>query len=121
MPDAPVILVLDRNRRNLELLTRFLGEAGYDLAGASNLDDFDSLLEQPRPFGLALIDLGGLDRRIWKHCEKLRKQGIPFILIAHQQSTALEEAGKSAGARDVLVKPLSSRSLLGAIQSLLRK
>ena len=42
MKAAPLILAVDRNRRNLELLGQFLGKEGYQLLTASTPDEFEA-------------------------------------------------------------------------------
>src|SRR5262245_26797196 len=77
MPDTAVILAVDHNRRNLDLLTHFLGQAGYQTRIASSLAQFDQALAQADDLGLALVDIAGFDRSIWERCQRLREQKIP--------------------------------------------
>ena len=119
MSDKPFILAVDRNRRNLELLTQFLEREGYQTCCAANLEEFDKVLEGSENINLALVDLSGFDKRIWGRCERLRNEEIPFLIFSPRQSTAIQQESLAHGARSVLVKPLVVRELMGLIRSLL--
>jgi DNA-binding response OmpR family regulator len=121
MPDTAVILAVDHNRRNLDLLTHFLGQAGYQTRIASSLVEFDQALAQADGLGLALVDIAGFDRSIWERCQRLREQKIPFLVLSPKQSAAIQQVSLSHGARSVLVKPLVVKELLGLIHSLLEE
>jgi DNA-binding response OmpR family regulator len=120
MPDSPCILALDHNRRNLELLAQFLGQAGFKVHPVGSLEDLDGALAEGIEVSLALLDLAGFDSRIWERCDQLRQRGIPFLVISPKPGPALQRAGLSRGAKGVLVKPLSSQALLGMIRMLVK-
>ena len=117
----PSILVLDHNQRNLELLAQFLGQAGYQVLAARDLDESGQMLEAHGEIGLALINLAGFDRRIWDLCEQVRTKGMPLLVISPKQSVAIEMESLAHGARGVLTKPLVVRELLVLIQRLLEE
>lgn len=121
MKGSPQILAVDRNRRNLELLGQFLGKEGYQLLEATTLDEFDRALAESDAIGLALVDIAGFDRRIWERCEGLRAKKVPFLVLSPKQSTALQQASLTHGARGVLIKPLIVKELQGIIRSLLEE
>jgi DNA-binding response OmpR family regulator len=119
MKATPMILAVDRNRRNLELLDQFLGREGYQVRAAVNLEEFDQALAGANDLGLALVDIAGFDRGIWERCEGLRHHKIPFLVLSPRQSAAIHQASVTHGASGVLVKPLMVKELLGLIRSLL--
>jgi DNA-binding response OmpR family regulator len=121
MMDSAVILAVDHNRRNLELLSQYLGQVGYQTRTSSSLEEVDLLLDQADEVRLALVDIGGFDHRIWERCQRLREQHIPFLVLSPKHSAALQQASVSAGARGMLVKPLVVRELLGLIRSLMEE
>ncbi|RMF90252.1 MAG: DNA-binding response regulator [Nitrospinota bacterium] len=121
MPEPPLILAVDRNRRNLELLTQFLTREGYQVQGVASAEELDQVLAASTQIDLALIDLAGFDRSIWERCEQLRRREIPFLILSPRQSLALQQESLAHGARGVLVKPLAVRELLGIMQSLLEE
>lgn len=119
MPERPQILVVDLNRRNLELLAGLLGKAGYESMCANSIEDFDQALESLDNIDLALVDLANFGGHIWDRCDRLRKAQIPFLIISAGHLEGLQQDGVTHGARAVLTKPLASRKLLGMIRSLL--
>jgi DNA-binding response OmpR family regulator len=121
MNAPPLILAVDRNRRNLDLLGQFLGKEGYQLRTAATPDEFDLALAGSDEIGLALVDIAGFDRSIWERCEVLRARKIPFLVLSPKQSLALQQASLTHGARGVLIKPLVVKELLGIIRSLLEE
>ena len=119
MEAIPTILAVDRNHRNLELLSQFLGREGYQTRTAATLEEFDQALATISDIGLALVDIAGFDRGIWERCEGLRHHKIPFLVLSPRQSAAIQHASLTHGARGVLIKPLIVKDLLGLIGSLL--
>lgn len=115
----PPILAVDRNQRNLELLTQFLGQAGYPVFAARDASESGRVLDEHAEIGLALINLAGFDRSIWDLCEQVRTKGMPLLVISPKQSVAIEMESFAHGARGVLTKPLVIRELLALIQRLL--
>jgi len=117
--EKPVILTVNKNRRNLDLLAQFLGKAGYAAAPASDLEAFTQTLDEREDIRLALVDITGFDRHIWQPCETLRQQGIPLLIISPKMSSAIQQEGIRRGAKGVLSKPLATSELLGLIRQLL--
>ncbi len=121
MKSKTLILAVDRNRRNLELLTQFLGREGYRTLTATTVEEFDAALTHSPVIGLVLVDIAGFDRSIWERCEKLRLRKIPFLVLSPKQSAAIQQQSLTHGARGVLVKPLVFKELLGIMRSLLEE
>jgi DNA-binding response OmpR family regulator len=113
------ILLVNRLPRNLELLSDFLQKEGYQTINASSYEEFDQALSQQASIQGALVDIVGFDTQIWTRCEELRAAKIPFLVVSPQQSTAIQQAGLSHGARSVMVKPLVIKELIGVIKSIL--
>lgn len=119
MNHLPLLLAVDRNPRNLELLTQFLSQEGYQICTVTTLEQFNQVLDESDEIALALVDISGFDRRIWKCCERLREAKIPFLVLSPRQSAAIQQESLAHGASSILVKPLVVRELLGLIRSLL--
>jgi DNA-binding response OmpR family regulator len=119
MPDRPLILMLDRNRANLDVLAQVLAQAGCRARGAASLEEFDRALAGEDGVALALLDLAGLDQGVWDRCERLRAMDVPFLILSGRQSAALQQAGLSHGARGVLAKPLALREFIDILRTLL--
>ena len=59
MKDNPLILAVDRNHKNLELLTQFLGREGYQVLTVSSIEEFEQALMHSKEINLALVDIAG--------------------------------------------------------------
>ena len=121
MEAETVVLAVDRNHRNLGLLSQFLGREGYRTRTAATIEEFDQILGEDNQIGLVLVDIAGFDRSIWDRCEGLRHHRIPFLVISPKQSAAIQQASLTHGARGVLIKPLVVKELLGLVHSLLEE
>ena len=119
MKAKPLILTVDRNRRNLELLAQFLGKEGYQSLGATTLEEFEQALTSSVNIKLVLVDIAGFDRNIWNLCERLRNEQIPFLVISPRQSAAIQQESLAHGAQSMLVKPLVIKELMRFILSVL--
>ena len=119
--DEQVILLVNRNQRNLDLLTSFLKREGYDTATARNREEFEQVLMKPQAIGASLLDIAGFDSSIWEQCGLLTSREIPFVVIAPHKNIAIEQAGLAHGATDVVVKPLALNDLRGILDRLLEE
>jgi len=119
--NRPLILAVDRNRKNLEILSRVLGQRGYSCFAVNTLEDLDQALAGALAISLALVDLGGFDETIWDRCGAMRQASIPFFIIAPQHLEGARRAGLQQGATGMLVKPLVVDELLGLIINMLGK
>lgn len=109
---APLILAVDHNRRNLELLTQFLTQDGYRIVSVTTLEELAQVLNGEPPIELALVDISGFDRTIWRHCDRLRRRHVPFmVLVSREDAAGIQRQSYSHGARSVLVKPMAKQEL----------
>jgi DNA-binding response OmpR family regulator len=121
----PGVLIVDANRRNVELLTDFLRGHGFATHGLSTLSELDSLLDGAirDHVALALIDLTGLDTAVWDRCKRIHEAGIAFITIARSLTTEGERTMRShsatSGAHATLTKPLRKEQLLALVRILI--
>ncbi|HET6896040.1 MAG TPA: response regulator [Candidatus Baltobacteraceae bacterium] len=124
MRSRPALLIVDRNSRNVELLSAFLEDSGYRTAGVSALETFDAYLDQLKAGepDLALVDLTGFDTSIWDRCKRLHEASVAFVVIAraqaaeHARDTHRQSGG--SGARHLLTKPLRKEHLLTLVRIL---
>lgn len=114
-----MILAVDRNQRNLDLLTQFLQAEGFQILTANTLEAVEQLLSQSHSIQVALVDISGFDRTIWNYCEQLRLAHIPFLVLSPRQSAQLQQQSLAYGARSVLVKPLVIKELVRLLHSLM--
>ena len=118
------LLVLSRNRRNLELLTQVLEQASYQIIAVSSCSKIEEALAATVKVDLGLIDLAGCNRQIWDYCERLQAENIPFLTFTPQYNfnhRTIESDSLAHGASSVLRKPLVIRNLLLLINSSIEK
>ena len=120
MSVKPLILTVSNNNRNLELLHQFLHREGYEAISVSNLEEFNGAINESVQINLGLIDITGFDNSIWKWCEQLLNQQIPFLIISPRQSDMIQHQSLVCGASNILIKPLVIRQLFSLITNLLR-
>ena len=120
MSTKPLVLTIDRNQRNLDLLSQFLNKEGYDTLAVSSTDDFEKTLDEGDRLSLALVDISGFDRSIWAFCEKLSDKGVPLLVISPQQLASIRQESLAHGAQGVLFKPLVVKELAAVIRNMLR-
>jgi DNA-binding response OmpR family regulator len=121
---APTILVVDDDRRVVELLQIALTAHGYRVATASDGEEAlrRALAERP--------DLVVLDVRLPKKsglevCEMLRQDPddpfVPIVMVSAVAETEARLQGLARGADDYLTKPFSPKELIARIKRLLAR
>lgn len=119
--ESKSILIIESNPRNLELLSRFLIQQGYEGIPLSSLDQLEETLEKIQIIRLAMVDISGYDHSIWDYCEKIRQKGIPLLIVSAKQSASIQRESMTHGASGVLVKPLVMRELTLLIAGILEE
>ncbi|MCE5214793.1 MAG: response regulator [Methanobacterium sp.] len=120
MSNNPTILILNRNKKNIELMDKVISPQGYEIQGSTNLNELKDFINTNKKIDLVLIDLTGFDRRIWEECENLRENKIPFLIISPQKHIQLHEESIKHGAEDFLVKPLVVKEMVTLINEFLK-
>jgi CheY-like chemotaxis protein len=111
------ILVVDDDADFLANLVDILCDSGCDVDSAGNGEAGLELAEQ-RHYDVALLDLKlpGMDGvTLCRRVKKLRPAAKVMIISAFASDTSLKEAA-SAGASQVLLKPLDCAQLISFIQ-----
>jgi DNA-binding response OmpR family regulator len=111
------ILVADDSATLRTQLRRALGEAGYEVAVAS--DGLEAVLlarQQPPELAILDIEMPGLDG--YGVCQELQRMGepwnrLPIVFLTASQSHALEMLGDKLGA--YLHKPVGAKQLLQTV------
>jgi DNA-binding response OmpR family regulator len=116
---APLILIVDNNRGDLEQVARQLEEGGYETVGASSLEETDSAIKGEKNIKLALVYLAGFDDSIWERCDRMHKAKIPFIVIMPQRSPSIQRDSLKHNANCLLVQPLGIKELVEHIHAAL--
>ena len=118
---AERILLIEDDPRLAELVSEYLGEAGFRVsivasgrAGLERLarEPFDALV-----LDLMLPDMDGLDV-----CRELRaKSDTPVLMLTARGDAADRIVGLELGADDYLPKPFQPRELLARLRAILRR
>ncbi len=112
------ILLVACNPRNLDLLSQFLMQNGYITKCVKDLQILELVLEGAVEYGLAMVDISGFSRDIWRYCEILSSQGVPLVMIAPQRGQQIQYESMTHGAKGVLYKPLVIKELLVTVSEL---
>nr|WP_067296050.1 response regulator transcription factor [Marinobacterium profundum] len=110
--DAPLILAVNHNRRNLDLLVQFLSQDGYRILAVTSLEEFDQALSAEQRIEMAVVDITGFDQSIWRHCDHMRRKQLPYLVLASRwEAAGIQHRGYNHGARYVLAKPTTKKTL----------
>ncbi len=116
------MVVVDDERRMVELVTRYLEELGMTTTGcfdgkqalvAARGEDVDAVV-----LDLMLPGVSGLDV-----CRRLRKEGndVPILMLTARGAVPERVAGLDAGADDYLVKPFALEELAARLAAIRRR
>jgi DNA-binding response OmpR family regulator len=116
------ILVVDDNRKTVDLVRAYLEKDGYRVSAAYDGLQALELARQKRSdlivLDLMLPGMDGLDV-----CRVLRGEGnkVPIIMLTAKTTEADKLIGLDLGADDYVTKPFSPRELLARVRAVLRR
>lgn len=116
------VIVVDDERRLVELIVSYLAESGIDAEGfhdgrvglaAARGNDVDAVV-----LDLMLPGIGGIEV-----CRVLRREGnsVPVLMLTARGSVSERVAGLEAGADDYLVKPFALEELTARLRVFQRR
>ena len=116
------ILVVDDDVRLRDLLTRYLGEQGFEVAALPDARDLDRKLQRDPP-RLLVLDLMLPGEDGLAVCRRLRAAGemVPIIMLTAKGEDVDRIVGLEMGADDYLPKPFNPRELVARIHAVLRR
>jgi two-component system, OmpR family, phosphate regulon response regulator OmpR len=115
------ILLVEDDPRLAEMLSEYLGEAGYRITvaplGATALQHLCATQYDALVLDLMLPDMDGLDV-----CRQVRaKSDMPVLMLTARGDAIDRIVGLELGADDYLPKPFEPRELLARLRSILRR
>jgi len=120
---TPKILAVDDNIQNLELLTRALSAAKYEVITAGDGASALQLIDDGA-VDLVLLDVMMPGMSGYEVCEKIRANDatrlLPVVMLTALHDVSHRIQGIAAGADDFLTKPFNREELLTRVKSLLR-
>jgi two-component system, OmpR family, phosphate regulon response regulator OmpR len=121
-PAANKILVIDDDVRLRDLLTRYLGEQGFQVTALADARDLDRKLQRDPPH-LVVLDLMLPGEDGLSVCRRLRGAGesVPIIMLTAKGEDVDRIVGLEMGADDYLPKPFNPRELVARIHAVLRR
>ena len=121
-PGPTKILVVDDDVRLRDLLTRYLGEQGFQVAALPDARDLDRKLQRDPPH-LMVLDLMLPGEDGLSVCRRLRGagEGVPIIMLTAKGEEVDRIVGLEMGADDYLPKPFNPRELVARIHAVLRR
>jgi len=118
---VPRILLIEDDARLAEMVSSYLGEAGFSVThaatgnagiGLATRNGFDALI-----LDLMLPDIDGLEV-----CRRVRaRAGTPILMLTARGDAMDRVVGLEIGADDYLPKPFEPRELLARLKAILRR
>jgi len=122
MNQAPVVLVVDDDRRLKNLIVRHLQEAGFASLGVESAVEADSLF-QLLTVDAVVMDVmmpgkSGLD-----YLKELREKGVktPILMLTAMGDVAHRIKGLEHGADDYMAKPFEPKELILRLKRLIKQ
>lgn len=115
------ILLVDDERRMLDLLELFLMPKGYRCIKANSGADALGILDKEE-IHLVILDVMMPFMDGWKTCEEIRKLSVvPILMLTARTDKTDVVKGLNYGADDYLIKPFDDQELLARVTALLRR
>jgi DNA-binding response OmpR family regulator len=117
----PRVLLIDDDKRLHELLSTYLEQNGFSIAGAPDGKRGLSALET-EPFDIVLLDvmMPGMDGL--EVCRRIRaKSRVPIVMLTAKGDETDRVVGLELGADDYIAKPFGPRELVARLRAVLRR
>jgi DNA-binding response OmpR family regulator len=115
------ILVVDDEKRIVEIVQAYLERDGYDVAVAYDGKAALELARKEHP-DLVVLDLMLPEVSGWDVCRALRKESdVPIIMLTARDDTTDKVVGLELGADDYVTKPFDPKELVSRVSAVLRR
>ncbi|MBO4847537.1 MAG: response regulator transcription factor [Clostridia bacterium] len=115
------VLVVDDDKRILQILKLYLVKDGYEVMTAERGDEALDMALSSQP-GIIILDimLPGMDG--WDVLENIRRTSdVPVIMLTARGDITDRIQGLDCGADDYIVKPFEPKELLARVKAVLRR
>jgi two-component system chemotaxis response regulator CheY len=115
-------LIVDDSRAMRLILTRIMGELGFDTCDAPNGREALSRVGSAGPFDVALVDwnmpeMNGYDFLVALRADAVY-QSLPVIMVTTETETAQVARALEAGANEYVMKPFTKDVIRGKLDLL---
>jgi DNA-binding response OmpR family regulator len=118
---AERVLMIDDDRRLAEMVSDYLGGAGFRLTLAPTAREGEALLKR-EAFDAVILDLMLPDADGLEVCRRLRTASdLPILMLTARGEPMDRVIGLEVGADDYLGKPFEPRELLARLRAILRR
>jgi DNA-binding response OmpR family regulator len=115
------ILLVDDEKRMLDLLDLYLSPKGYRCVKCESGSDAIQYLENHN-VDLVLLDIMMPELDGWETCKRIREfSDVPIIMVTARDQTLDVVKGLNMGADDYITKPFDEAELLARIEAVLRR
>jgi DNA-binding response OmpR family regulator len=115
------VLVVDDDKKLLDLVTTFLNREGFDTAGVGSGRAMDDYLSK-HPVNLIVLDLMLPGEDGLSIARRLRSNSsIPILMLSARGEDIDRIIGLEVGADDYLAKPFNPRELSARVKAILRR
>ncbi len=115
------ILVVDDEKRIVEIVKAYLERDGYQVAVAYDGKAALDLAQKEHP-DLVVLDLMLPEISGWDVCRTLRKESdVPIIMLTARDDTTDKIVGLELGADDYVTKPFDPKELVSRVRAVLRR
>ena len=121
MAEREIILTAVTDRDELELLTKQLGDEGYEIVAAASVPELVTAIEQEGKISLAVVDMSAFDDSIWEQLERLNDSNIPFFVLSPERSPTIQRDSLKHGANGLFTRGFDVKDLVEHIHVLLGK
>lgn len=118
---AKKILVVDDEKRIVEIVRAYLEREGYNVVVAYEGKTALDLARREQP-DLVVLDLMLPEISGWDICRTLRQEsGVPIIMLTARDDVTDKVVGLELGADDYVTKPFDPKELVSRVKAVLRR
>ncbi len=118
---AKKILVVDDERKIVDIVKAYLEREGYQVIAAYDGESALNLARRQAP-NLIILDLMLPEISGWDICRTLRKESdVPIIMLTARDEDTDKIVGLEVGADDYITKPFNPKELVSRVGAVLRR